>query len=87
MGSMCIDLFTLVIGFGAILFILLGLFSYVGFEVLERLANTWGNGSFGEAKTRLAVCFWIPGIIYTIILVALVYFVQCRKKPESSSLT
>lgn len=87
MGSMCLDLFTLVIGFGAILFIILGLFSFVKFEVLEKLAETWGKGDFNEATTRLAVCFWIPGIVYTVILVLLVYFVQCRKKPVSSPLS
>ena len=41
----CLDLFTIMIGVGAVLYILLGLFSLFGFEVLETHANKWGNNS------------------------------------------
>lgn len=76
----CLDLFTIIIGFGAVLYILLGLFSLFGFEVLETHANKWGNNSlFTEPTTRLAVVFWVPGLIYTCLLTFLVYYSYMKK--------
>lgn len=46
MGSFCRDINIIFIGFGAILFILLGLFSFIQFETLEIHGKKWGKGSF-----------------------------------------
>ena len=79
----CLDLFTIMIGFGALLYILLGLFSLLGFEVFETHANKWGgNSMFTKPTTRLAVVFWVPGLIYTLLLSFLVYY-SYMKKPKA----
>lgn len=83
----CLDLFTIMIGVGAILYILLGLFSLFGFEVLETHAKKWGNNSvFTKPTTRLAVVFLVPGLIYTCLLSFLVYYSYMKKSKVPNSI-
>ena len=83
MGSVCRDLNIIFIGFGAVLFILLGLFSFLEFETLEIHANKWGKGGpFDKPTTRLAVEFWLSGIMYTAIFCVLIYFNHYRTIPN-----
>ena len=83
----CLDLFTIMIGAGAVLYILLGLFSLFGFEVLETHANKWGNNYvFTKPTTRLAVVFLVPGLIYTCLLSFLVYYSYMKKSKVPNSI-
>lgn len=81
----CLDLFTIIISFGAVLYIFLGVFSLLGFEVLESHANKWKNDStFAKQTTKLAIVFWVPGLIYIFLLSFLIYY-SYMKKPKSQN--
>ena len=83
----CLDLFTSMIGVEAVLYILLGLFSLFGFEVLETHANKCGNNTvFTKPTTRLAVVFLVPGLIYTCLLSFLVYYSYMKKSKVPNSI-
>ena len=83
----CLDLFTIMIGVGAVLYILLGLFSLFGFEVLEKHADRWGGTYvFTKPTTRLAVVFLVPGLIYTCLLSFLVYYSYMKKSKVPNSI-
>ena len=50
---------------------------------MEIHANKWGKGGpFDKPTTRLAVEFWLSGIMYTAIFCVLVYFNHYRTIPN-----